>query len=36
MEERLKGLYWQEIDRARLDFESDPAYQDYFTQSQAL
>ena len=36
MEERLKCLYWQEIDRARLDFESDPAYRDYFTQSQAL
>ena len=36
MNQMLRTLYWQEIDRARLNFEADPAYRDYFTQSQAL
>ena len=36
MNQMLKQLYWQEIDEARLNFEADPAYQTYFTQSQVL
>ena len=36
MTELLQTLYWQEIDTARLNFEADPAYQTYFTQSQAI
>ena len=36
MTERLKHLYSLEIEQARLNFEADPAYRDYLTQSQAL
>lgn len=36
MTERLKNLYSLEIEQARLNFEADPAYRDYLTQSQAL
>lgn len=36
MKQLLQELYWQEIDKARLNFEADPAYRDYLTQSQAL
>lgn len=36
MEEQLKELYIQEIDQSRLNFDSDPEYQTYYTQAQAL
>ena len=36
MKERLKELYAQEIETSRLDFESDPEYQAYYTQAKAL
>lgn len=36
MEEQLKALYDQEIEQSRLDFDSDPAYQAYYTQAEAL
>ena len=36
MEEKLKALYFQEIDQSRLDFDSDPEYQAYYTQAAAL
>lgn len=36
MEEKLKALYDQEIDQSRLDFDSDPEYQAYYTQAEAL
>lgn len=36
MEEQLKELYKQEIDQFRLDFDSDPEYQAYYTQAEAL
>ena len=36
MKENLKALYLQEIERSRLDFDSDPEYQAYYTQAEAL
>ena len=36
MKEKLKGLYLQEIDQSRLDFDRDPEYQAYYTQAEAL
>ena len=36
MEENLKELYLHEIERSRLDFDSDPEYQAYYTQAEAL
>ena len=36
MVEHLQELYRHEIDQARLNFEADPAYRAYFTQSQVL
>ena len=36
MEENLKELYLQEIERFRLDFDSDPEYQAYYTQAETL
>lgn len=36
MERILRELYVLEVDQARLDFEADPAYQTYLTQSEAL
>ena len=36
MKERLRELYIQEIETSRLDFESDPEYQHYYTQAEAL
>ena len=36
VKQMLQELYWQEIDTARLNFEADPAYQTYFTESQAI
>ena len=36
MEQKLKELYNQEIDQFRLDFDSDPEYQAYYTQAKAL
>ncbi len=36
MEEKLKVLYDQEIERAQLDFDRDPEYQSYYTQAAAL
>ncbi len=36
MEEKLKELYIQEIDRFRLNFDRDPEYQKYYTQAMAL
>lgn len=36
MKEKLKALYLQEIDQAHLDFDGDPEYQKYYTQSEAL
>lgn len=36
MKETLKELYIREIERARLDFDSDPEYQTYYTQAEAL
>ena len=36
MEKQLKELYMQEIDQSRLDFDSDPEYQAYYTQAQTL
>ncbi len=36
MEKKLKALYDQEIEQARLDFDRDPEYQAYYTQAEAL
>ena len=36
MKEPLKELCDQEIAHARLDFDSDPEYQAYYTQAEAL
>ena len=36
MKEKLKTLYIQEITQAHLDFDSDPEYQAYYTQTEAL
>lgn len=36
MEERLKELYFREIERSCLDFDGDPEYRKYYTQAQAL
>lgn len=36
MKERLRELYLQEIEASRLDFDSDPEYQSYYTQAEAL
>lgn len=36
MKERLRELYRQEIETARLDFDSDPEYREYYTQAEAL
>ena len=36
MKERLRELYIQEIETSRLDFDSDPEYQKYYTQAEAL
>ena len=36
MHEELKELYYREVDSARLDFDRDPEYQEYFTRSKAL
>lgn len=36
MEEKLKELYFQEIEQFRLDFDRDPEYQAYYTQAEAL
>lgn len=36
MQEKLKELYLQEIDRSRLNFDGDPEYQTYYTQAQTL
>ena len=35
-EENRKELYLQEIERSWLDFDSDPEYQAYYTQAEAL
>lgn len=36
MKERLRELYWQEVETSHLDFEADPNYQSYYTQVEAL
>lgn len=36
MKERLRELYIQEVGMSRLDFDSDPEYQKYYTQAEAL
>ena len=36
MEEKLKELYFREIEQFHLDFDSDPEYQAYYTQAEAL
>ena len=36
MEETLKELYIRETSRNGLDFDSDPEYQAYYTQAEAL
>ena len=36
MKEKLRSLYIQEISQSRLDFDSDPEYQAYYTQAEAL
>lgn len=36
MEEKLKELYIQETRQPGLDFDSDPDYQKYYTQAEAL
>ena len=36
MEEKIKELYYQEIQSGGLDFDSDPEYQQYLSQSEAL
>lgn len=36
MEETLKELYLREIGQSRLDFDSNPEYQAYYTQAEAL
>lgn len=36
MEETLRELYIRETSRDGLDFDSDPAYQAYYTQAEAL
>ena len=36
MEEKLKELYFQELDQSRLDFDNNPEYQAYYTQAQQL
>ena len=36
MKDRLRELYLQEIEASRLDFDSDPEYQRYYTQAEAL
>lgn len=36
MEENLRELYIRETSRDGLDFDSDPEYQAYYTQAEAL
>ena len=36
MEQKIKELYYQEIHSGGLDFDSDPEYQQYLSQSEAL
>ena len=36
MEETLRELYIRETSRDGLDFDSDPEYQAYYTQAEAL
>ena len=36
VEEKLKELYFREIEQFHLDFDSDPEYQAYYTQAEAL
>ena len=36
MVEKIKELYYQEIHSGGLDFDSDPEYQQYLSQSEAL
>mgnify|MGYP001137395136 FL=1 len=36
MEETLRELYIRETSRDGLDFDSDPEYQSYYTQTEAL